>query len=609
MITEERKHEIQKQMPDNYFLQSNDIWINGQDDKPARYIIQVLYITQVKREIFTGEEKYQLRYLNGDKWSEVSIDASVLTLANIDSLVKVGIDVTPSNRSLVATYLVNQRHLAPVINQYDRVGWQKIGSDNKLSFLANNIIPKRANDGDWQHDDTSLNLTPAGAIEDYLSQLTELTKDNFNLLMAVIIGLSASLMWPCKQWIDKDLTTLVVNFVGSSSTGKTSAASMAISVAGDPSVTSNGPASTWKQTKNALFASLQKNEGIPRLLDELNTYPYADVSSVIYDLSNGQEKKRLNKESKLRDVASWCTTIISTAEISIFTKTASANDGLRIRVLELNIPSWTVSAEESGKVKMFAANYYGTLLPAFVERLLVNGVDNFKEKLRDTYERCYNSILPLLPETKFKERIAARCAVITTTGMMASDIFNWDIKLESLDNWLIKALSLDFAEDVGERAAQDTVEWLIANQSSLQPKGSRRIPHVVIGRIEDMSDSIRCDVLKNTLFNQLTDMGYEDPHVIINLWLKNGFIKPSTDRPTMRSIIGGTRSTAYRLNINKRYRDEFKNTFLEFDELLERQNPIKVNKAPTNPLIDELEKYNSKPSDLSSETLKLDDED
>lgn len=606
MMNEKKLADVR--LPKGYFIEDGAIWLTGRDDKPAKRLLSTLVIVEVKRDIFSQEESYLLNYLNGDTWIETRINASILTMNNIDSLVKLGVDVIPANRALVVAYLIAQRHLAPIVKQYEQVGWHEL-DDGQLHFLSSTVTLQPEGQDNWNHDDTKLDLTPVGTSAHYLSELAILIKGNFNLQMAVAIGLSGSLMWPLKQWIDKDLTTLVVNFVGASTTGKTTAASLAISVAGDPSVTSNGPASTWKQTPNALVTSLANNKGIPRLLDELNTYPYKDVTSMIYDLSNGQEKQRLNKDGVPRGVASWCTTIISTAEVSIFTKTASANDGLRVRVLELTVP-WTASSEEAGRVKMFASNNYGALLPVFIEHLLTDGVDAFKEKLIEAYDHCYNSILPLLPETKFKERIAARCAVITTTGMMASEAFNWGLELDAMNDWLIHGLS-DFSEDISERAANDFIQWLIANQSSLLTKNRFYTPHVIIGRIESETNHIHCDIIKNILVNQLKEMGYEDPKVVIDLWLKSGFVKPSSDRPTVRTVIGGVRETSYRLIISKEYYSDFKNVFYvsdpdESEEQLDDSKVATINEIPKNPLIEALEKAASEPTNLCVDT-DLDD--
>ncbi len=76
----------------------------------------------------------------------------------------------------------------------------------------------------------------------------------------------------------------------------------------------------WNSTTNAIYAALSNNQGITVGFDEASCSAL-DYSTLIYNLSHGRDKARCNKDSSLRESKTWSTTIISTAEESLLTKT------------------------------------------------------------------------------------------------------------------------------------------------------------------------------------------------------------------------------------------------------------------------------------------------
>lgn len=64
---------------------------------------------------------------------------------------------------------------------------------------------------------------------------------------------------------------------------------------------------------------------------------------------NSSEKFRCNSDGKLKEIDSWCTTIMSTGNISIFSK-LSGNEAMAARILEFAHKKWTTDAAQAERI-------------------------------------------------------------------------------------------------------------------------------------------------------------------------------------------------------------------------------------------------------------------
>ncbi len=99
---------------------------------------------------------------------------------------------------------------------------------------------------------------------------------------------------------------------GSSSTGKTTAMSIAASVWGGPDRVRR-----WRATDNALELVASEHNDTLLLLDELKEVDARAIGQVAYMLSNGQGKARATREGGQRAPLTWRLLFLSTGEISI----------------------------------------------------------------------------------------------------------------------------------------------------------------------------------------------------------------------------------------------------------------------------------------------------
>lgn len=70
--------------------------------------------------------------------------------------------------------------------------------------------------------------------------------------------------------------------MGNSSTGKSTAAALAVSIAGNPSKGDQTLFRGWNGTRNAIEGYLSNNFGVPIALDELSAATFKDTNGLLY---------------------------------------------------------------------------------------------------------------------------------------------------------------------------------------------------------------------------------------------------------------------------------------------------------------------------------------
>lgn len=83
----------------------------------------------------------------------------------------------------------------------------------------------------------------------------------------------------------------------------------------------------WNATSNALIHVLTDNNGYPVAIDETSMSGEEEFTSLIYRLSSGQDKRRMNKDLSLNKTPTFCTTLLSSGEHSLLAK-SKRNTGL-----------------------------------------------------------------------------------------------------------------------------------------------------------------------------------------------------------------------------------------------------------------------------------------
>ncbi|MDL2210672.1 DUF927 domain-containing protein [Desulfovibrio sp. OttesenSCG-928-O18] len=98
--------------------------------------------------------------------------------------------------------------------------------------------------------------------------------------------------------------SFIINFVGDSSTGKTTAVAAASSVWGKGSI-SDGYILTWRATDNGLEGEALRHNDAALCLDEMSLADPGVVATAAYMLASGKGKSRSDTNGKAKETSSW----------------------------------------------------------------------------------------------------------------------------------------------------------------------------------------------------------------------------------------------------------------------------------------------------------------
>lgn len=171
-----------------------------------------------------------------------------------------------------------------------------------------------------------------------------------------------------------NISNLLFHLSGDSSTGKTTALWLAVTVHGDVASVPDKTSllSTFNSTDNALFELLSDNFGVAIGIDEAGMSKDKSFASLIYRLVEGKEKSRLEYGAGNKDVREWRTAIITTGEIPLQDYTDRAT-GQGVRVINFESTPWTDSAVQSDRIKKTLLEHNGFLSERIGGYLLKKG--------------------------------------------------------------------------------------------------------------------------------------------------------------------------------------------------------------------------------------------
>ena len=129
---------------------------------------------------------------------------------------------------------------------------------------------------------------------------------------------------------------------------------------------------SWGATENSTTAQCCGNMGAAIIFNELGKFDGKDLTRIVYNLSEGTDKVRLDPKMTSYTSESYATSIISSGEISLLSRCTSKATGLQVRVLEIS-DQLTDNAEQARTIKDVCRKHNGHAAPAFAQYILDNG--------------------------------------------------------------------------------------------------------------------------------------------------------------------------------------------------------------------------------------------
>lgn len=200
-----------------------------------------------------------------------------------------------------------------------------------------------------------------------------------------------------------NVESCIFHFYGKSSAGKSTLLRVAGSACG--STSSGGVIHGWNSTRNGMEAFTSDREDDVSFYDEISTNENSDFVAQIYQFGNQTGKRRMDKNGGARPVSTWRMMILSTGERSLEQMVGKTDAGVSMRFIGIELnkdrdgifdhkPAEIVELKEiTDKIRHDTAfEYYGTAVPAFLEKLYENlSSDDAKLRLLDRLNRYKKS--------------------------------------------------------------------------------------------------------------------------------------------------------------------------------------------------------------------------
>lgn len=479
----------------------------------------------------TGIEKLTITDGKNIKRIETS---DILTTQKLPRLVMYSFSINETYIKSLSNALQLMRQSLPISTLYTGVGVLSTDEGTVISldepYLSKDIKQSQA---DKIICETKYDLQPKGTFEGWWQMYLDEVKGNLLLELAVIFGVSSLVTAFLKTKHEVEYFGTIFSFMGNSSTGKSTAAALAVSIAGNPSKGDQTLFRGWNGTRNAIEGYLSNNFGVPIALDELSAATFKDTNGLLYSLAEGQGRLRANREGNVKNPHHFGSSVISTAEHTIF-KDASANDGLRARCIEIS-DVFTTSADNADAIKKGTSKNYGHIMPLVAEYLLnrESEVMNWFHREHDWFKTQLNNETNNVGIRMFK-----RYATITTSARILERVIATPIDLNAIREYLVNYHSDSVSErSLSDKAIELIVQFVAQYRNKFSDDG--RLSNMLegFGLIELKDDHIQVKIIAKVFKEMLKNNQFQDTDNVVEALKENGYMESDRGRKTTKRSV------------------------------------------------------------------------
>ncbi|MDU3280180.1 MAG: DUF927 domain-containing protein [Staphylococcus aureus] len=498
----------------------------------------------------TGVEKLTITDGKNIKRIETS---DILTTQKLPRLVMFSFSINETYIKSLSNALQLMRQSLPISTLYTGVGVLSTDEGTVISldepYLSKDIEQSQA---DEIICETKYDLQPKGTFESWWQMYLDEVKGNLLLELAVIFGVSSLVTAFLKTKHEVEYFGTIFSFMGNSSTGKSTAAALAVSIAGNPSKGDQTLFRGWNGTRNAIEGYLSNNFGVPIALDELSAATFKDTNGLLYSLAEGQGRLRANREGNVKNPHHFGSSVISTAEHTIF-RDASANDGLRARCIEIS-DVFTTSADNADAIKKGISKNYGHVMPLVAEYLLNRESEVIKwfHREHDWFKTQLNNETNNVGIRMFK-----RYATIMVSARILERVIATPIDLDAVREYLVNYHSDSVSErSLSDKAIELIVQFVAQYRNKFSDDG--RLSNMLegFGLIELKDDHIQVKIISKVFKDMLNNNQFQDTNNVVEVLIEKGYMESDRDRKTTKRSVkdaqGKTKSIVfYHLKLDK----------------------------------------------------------
>ena len=459
---------------------------DGITDSKTDYKFSYFPIIPVERYINqeSGKEKVKIIYYKENKWKELIVDKSQLSISQkLLLLSDDGIDVNSNNVKFYIDYFNTIMNINDI---------KKLDSVSHIGWKDNDFIPYDSHgifDGADEFKNIYRAIGSKGNYEKWKATITELRKNKIiKILMAVTLA---------SPLLEKlNLQPYMVNLWSSlSGNGKTLSCMVAMSIWGNPDIGALRLSSNNTQNYYITIASFMRN--FTCYFDELQIIKNSkniDAESLVMDLCNGTEKGRLSKNSQAKEVKTWNNNFLFTSNDALVKE--NAGEQVYNRVIDVEINEKLINDNGADIAKIIKENY-GFAGKEYMKYIKKVGFDTIFERNKKICEK-------ILQETPATDKQASSLASILLANELANEcIFNDDYILQVED---IK----EYVNDKDEIKTSIKSKEYIKNIIEINGKRFEEANYGEWwGRIKDINGISYCYINVEILMRELKKGGFE----------------------------------------------------------------------------------------------------
>lgn len=385
------------------------------------------FVSKQYRNIDTNYLHYEIKFINGEEVS-ISVSSDTFSPNKLSELSKYGIILITSPQKTLK-YLTCQMNQIPMTYIHSLIGWN-IDKSGTPTFRLNELYGGQQNS---LLDNPLYKLESLGSFKEWKQMVID-NVINTNMEIALCVGFSSIVLGYLSITDKPDIGSLIINFYGQSTSGKTTALHLINSIYSNPF---DNRLYSFSATQNALIAILHNNKGVTTTIDELSASS-SGISEMLYQMGQGTSRLRLDADSTPKKQYRFNTVIATTSEVPManYLKT---NEGLRMRYIELSTKTgetWTKNASVAEEITRKCAQYFGTASKEFIEKLLRH--DHGTDYIKLIYRKAYAELLGQLPDSHYKSRICTAYAIVLSSALLIQELLALPIRVDKVREFLIE---------------------------------------------------------------------------------------------------------------------------------------------------------------------------
>lgn len=440
-------------IPSPFFTKDNKLYrVDEKKDEVHLVSRQIPYITKCFDDVEKNNVQYELKwFIDGKVYDEVVPATALATKREVIMLANKGVSSTDLNaRSLIEYFDLflekNRLNRSLVVSHLGYVGEHFVHPLLESKFR---IVPP--DEGELQRLNA---IRCKGTVQEWINNVLAPLYDNPKALFPVVSSFASVLFKP------HDLTPILVDISGVSSSGKTSVQKACASVWGKPSEY----ISSMLTTKIAIERMAAFLNAYPLILDDTNTaHDPKALQQMIYMFGNGTGKMRGSLDGS-RGTSSWQSVFITTGENNILEYTNSQGSAARV-IPMTNFKFVNKNADYFAILNQSVEKYYGSIGLEFIKRWKQHCKDfdgRFKE-LASLYQSSASN-------NDVMRRIALHYAFIAFIAEVLNELFKeegMDIPVDDLGELFLVICSENNHIDRAKNVLTEVLEELDANRNHI----------------------------------------------------------------------------------------------------------------------------------------------